>query len=125
MANAGVFGRRIWWWAAGYVAVLTAVCWSVNSARQWALAELGTPASTAEWKAWREDVRAEQGKPVAIQRRVPKSAEPPALVLARDYFAVVLVASIVFSTLLYWVLAWLIAGALASPTIVTSDRQAS
>ena len=125
MSKSGVFGRSIWWWLAGYVAAMTLVAWSVTAARTWALAELGTPESTAEWEEWREDVRADQGQPAPIQRRVPKSAEPPALVLTRDYFAVLMCGSVLFTSLVYWVLAWMIAGTLAAGSRATSDRRAS
>ena len=107
MAGSGVFGRSLGWWVAGYALLLAAAAWSVIAARRWALAELSTPASTAEWETWRDDVRAQQGRPMPIQRRVPKSAEPPALVLARDYFAGMMAAAAVFTTLIYWVMAWL------------------
>ena len=125
MAKSGVFGRSIWWWVASYVTAMALVVWSVMAARTWALAELGTPESTAEWEEWREDVRADQGQPAPIQRRVPKSAEPPALVLTRDYFAVVMGGSILFTSLVYWVLAWMISGTFAAGYRVTSDRRGS
>jgi hypothetical protein len=41
---------------------------------------------------------------------VPQSGEPPALVLMRDYFSVSLIGALVFSTALYWVIAWLVTG---------------
>jgi hypothetical protein len=92
------------------VALLVAVVWWLVSAREWARVELAKPESSAAWEAWRADVRENQDKPVPVQRRVPKSAEPPALVLTRDYFAVILSGAIVFSTLLYWVVAWFVMG---------------
>jgi hypothetical protein len=105
--------RRWWWlWGVGYVAVFVAVVWSVFRAREWARVELAKPESTAAWEAWREDVRANQDKPVPVQRRVPKSAEPPALVLTRDFFGVMLGGALLFSSLLYWVVAWLVMGML-------------
>ena len=45
-----------------------------------------------------------------VQRRVPKSAEPPALVLTRDHFGVILSGAVLFSSLLYWVVAWFVMG---------------
>ena len=105
--------RRGWWlWGAGYVVFLFAVVWWLFSARQWARVELAKPESTAAWEAWREDVRANQDKPAPVQRRVPKSVEPPALVLTRDYFGVILSGAILFSSLLYWVMAWFVMGML-------------
>ena len=86
--------------------------WSLFAARDWAQTQLTTPESTAAWEAWREDVRAEQDQPTPVQRRVPKSAEPPALVLTRDYFGVSLGGAVLFSSLLYWVIAWFVTGIL-------------
>ncbi len=106
------FGRWIWLWGAGYVALMIAVVWSIYAARDWARINLSTSESTAAWETWREDVRASQNHPSPVQRRVPKSAEPPALVLTRDYFAVSLGGAMFFSSLLYWVLAWFVTGIL-------------
>jgi hypothetical protein len=97
---------------AGYALLLAVVIWSLFSARNWTLVELATPRSREQWQAWREDVRQQQAQPGPVRRRVPKSTEPPALVLMRDYFAVSLTAAIVFATVLYWVVAWFIIGIL-------------
>jgi hypothetical protein len=48
---------------------------------------------------------------------VPKSTEPPALVLMRDYFIVSLVGAILFTTVLYWVIAWFVMGILRQVTV--------
>lgn len=82
--------------------------------RQKVIAELSTPQSIADWEMWREDVRHQQIDPGPVQRRVPKSAEPPALVLMRDYFGVSLVGATLFSSVLYWIVAWFVTGALKS-----------
>jgi hypothetical protein len=55
-------------------------------------------------------VRQQQKLPGPVQRRVPKSAEPPALVLMRDYFGVSMAGAILFSSVLYWVIAWFVSG---------------
>ena len=67
---------------------------------------------SADWQAWREDVRQQQTNPGPVKRRVPKSDEPPALVLMRDYFAVLMVGAVLFSSLLYWIMAWFVTGIL-------------
>jgi hypothetical protein len=99
------------------VLLLTLVTWSLLSARQWALAELAKPQSLRNWEAWRSDVRERQTQPGPVQRRVPKSMEPPALVLMRDYFEVSLAGALVFSSILFWVVAWFVTG------ILSSDRE--
>jgi hypothetical protein len=114
MGEPGRGGRWWWLWGAGYVALVAAIIWWLYSARTWALAELARPESTAAWETWREDVRANQDRPVPVQRRVPKSAEPPALVLTRDYFGVILTGALLFSSLLYWVMAWFVTGIFSS-----------
>jgi hypothetical protein len=99
---------------AGYGLLLGAIVWSVMAAHKWALAELASPESLREWEAWREDVRQQEQRAGPVRRRVPKSAEPPALVLMRDYFAVSLAGALLFMTLLYWVIAWFVYGILRS-----------
>jgi hypothetical protein len=91
-----------------------AVVWSLLAARQWALANLSTADAVSDWQTWRDDVKQEQAEPGPIARRVPKSDEPPGLVLMRDYFVVCLVGALVFTALLYWVLAWFVTGMLKS-----------
>lgn len=81
------------------------------SARRWALQELATPAAHRQWETWREDVR--QGRDpqgATVSRRTPGSAEPPALILLRDYFSVCLVGAIIFSSLLFSMTAWFLIG---------------
>jgi hypothetical protein len=98
------------WWMIGFAVLVVAVVAAMFETRDWALAQLSTPESVADWQAWREDVRQQQGQSGPVQRRVPKSSEPPALVIMRDHFAVSLFAAVLFSTLLYWVMAWFVMG---------------
>lgn len=64
------------------------------------IAELGTPEARADWEAWRQGVADRQGDGV-VQRRIPKSDEPPHLVLLRDYFPGVLGSLFLVATFLY------------------------
>jgi hypothetical protein len=117
-ANAQRSRRRLLFLGAGYVAMVIAIVWSLVSARHWTFAELATPQATEEWQQWREEARRRQ------DRRVPKSEEPPALVLMRDYFAVCLIGAIFFTSLLYWILAWLVIGMFATPSASASVQPA-
>ncbi len=88
-------------------------------ARSWALDELATPQARTQWQAWRQAVAEDnQAESAAVRRRVPQSTEPPALVLLRDYFAVILGGALFFGTLLFLVTVALFRGALrkASPS---------
>lgn len=83
-----------------YLVFTDVVVYGVFAARAWTLSHYGTPQAQADWNQWRTTAkRHASGGPV--QRRVPSSAEPPALVLMRDRFAVVLTAAIVFGSLVF------------------------
>jgi hypothetical protein len=97
---------RLVLWSAGYAAMLAAIGWSMVQARTWALDNLATTQSIEDWREWRDDAATMPG------RRVPTVAEPPGLVLMRDHFAVCVIGAIVFSSLLYWVIAWFMTGML-------------
>lgn len=98
----------------GYLALMVVVVWWLVSVRRSTLAELASAAARGNWQSWRDDVARQQARPGPVQRRVPKSVEPPALVLMRDYFGVSLAGAITFATVLYWVVAWFIAGIASS-----------
>jgi hypothetical protein len=106
--------RWRWFWIVGYTAMAGLIVWSMFASRERAIEQLSSPQSLAKWRAWREDVRQQQTQAVPVRRRVPKSSEPPALVLMRDYFAVSLLGAILFSTALYWVIAWFVSGVLSA-----------
>lgn len=103
------------WWSIGYAILLLVVVIAMLKSRDWALAQLSTPDSIADWRTWRNDVERQQTNPGPVQRRTPKSTEPPALVLMRDHFAVSMVGAIVFSSAFYWVFAWFVFGVMKSP----------
>jgi hypothetical protein len=56
------------------------------------LAELARPEVQAEWDAFRAAMREQSGREGPVQRKVPKSPEPPELVWLRDYFALAVTA---------------------------------
>jgi len=95
--------------------LVAAVGGAVFRLRENVLAVYGTPEAQVEWDTWREDATrlAEGAGPV--KRRAPTSAEPPALVLMRDHFAVCLGLAVVLSTVLFGTLMLFIRGALNTP----------
>jgi hypothetical protein len=100
------------WWIAGYCVLVAAILFAMVSVRNRVLQSAAANGSVGNWQAWREDVARQQSSPGPVQRRIPESSEPPALVLMRDHFAVSLAGALIFSTALYWVLAWFISGTL-------------
>lgn len=64
--------------------------------RETRLAQLEKPAAQADWDGFREAMRRESGRDGPVQRKVPKSAEPPELVWLRDFPALAVTAWIAF-----------------------------
>jgi hypothetical protein len=56
------------------------------------LAELSRPEVQAEWDTFRAAMREQSGRAGPVQRKVPKSPEPPELVWLRDYFGLAVTA---------------------------------
>ena len=64
------------------------------------LATLTDPAVQADWDAFRADMQRQSGPVGPVQRKVPKSPEPPELVWLRDYPALAVAAWVVFGGVL-------------------------
>jgi hypothetical protein len=106
--------RRVLGWALAvvYLVMLVGIVVSMFQLREVTLETMGTPEARAEWEAWRQ-AAPNQRKDQPVERRPPKSDEPPALVLMRDHFPVMLGGAVVFSSLLYGALAFALRGAIA------------
>lgn len=96
---------------AGWIVMLGVVIAGMFLVREQTLATMNTPEAQAEWDAWRE-AEVNQRADLPVKRRPPKSPQPPALVLMRDHFPVLLGAAVVFGSLLYAALAFAVSGAL-------------
>ena len=94
----------------GYLLFLGAIVGGMMFARATMVPELSTSQSQADWQAWRSEAAQQDGRHGPVQRAVPKSSEPPLLVLLRDYFAACVVGLLVPASALYAVIAWMICG---------------
>jgi hypothetical protein len=100
---------------AGYAVVMAALVASLFMARNLAMSRFDSPAAQGDWQQWRDAVSEKEQADDPVRRVVPKSDEPPSLVLLRDYFATCLVTAVVLSTALYWTMVLLIRGAIYGP----------
>lgn len=80
--------------------------------REGRLAELTAPAIQADWDGFRAAMQRESGRTGPVQRKVPKSAEPPELVWLRDYPALAVTAWVTFVGILGGFIALLTLGML-------------
>ena len=101
------------WSILGYVLVVIGIIGGLYAAQRWASRELGTENAQAEWDQWRDTVR-QLPEDNTVKRKVPKSDEPPALKLMRDYFGVSLAMCLILGSVLYGTLLIAIKGVFAS-----------
>jgi hypothetical protein len=109
----GLQVRAILPWALAYVVILTVVLERTFYARRAALAVYGSREAQEEWDTWRDDAKAMAEAAGPVKRRIPKSAEPPALVLMRDYFSICLSLAVVLSTVLFGTFMFFVRGAMS------------
>ncbi len=69
-----------------------------------------SPLAQQQWDEWRRAMSDQQAQPGPVLRRPVRSAEPPALVLMRDYFGVCLAMTLVLSGVLIAVLLMFLRG---------------
>ena len=96
----------------GWLLLIGAVTTAFSFARNAALSTFGTAEVQGQWDTWREEAREQAGGKGPVKRSIPKSAEPPALVLMRDYFTVSQTAALILSSSVYVSFAWFLRGAM-------------
>lgn len=84
-----------------YLAGVVGIVLGLSHVRARAIEELSTPEEQAHWQKWKAEAARQDGKAGPVARRPPKSDEPPTLVLLRDHYAVMLVASLTFYSFLF------------------------
>jgi hypothetical protein len=97
-----------------YVLTMIALVLGLFRARQWVAGTYSDNAARSEWQSFRDDVVRQSTDNAPVRRRVPQSAEPPALVLMRDYFVVCLAISLVLSTALFATMTLFVGGVVVS-----------
>lgn len=74
------------------------------------LEQLERPEAQTEWDAFRRDMGRQTGRAGPVQRKMPKSVEPPARVWLRDYFPLAVMAWVLFVGVLGGFFCLLVAG---------------
>jgi hypothetical protein len=112
-------------WLLAYITVMAFVCGGMAYGRWQAFRIYGTDEARMDWAWWRMGVAVEQNlePDVSVERKVPQSKEPPALVLMRDHFAVCLVGALLLSSVLFATFMVFIRGALTSSAAPIPDSR--
>ncbi len=92
--------------------------------REGRLAALAAPGVQADWDDFRAAMRRESGRDGPVQRKVPKSQEPPELVWLRDYFGLAVVAWVILAGVLGGFLVFVVVGAAGSRRLLPENQAA-
>jgi hypothetical protein len=95
---------------AGWISALAVPPVLLLRARQAWLERLDRPEEQTRWDEFRRDMVRQTGREGPVQRKVPKSAEPPARVWLRDHASLAVTAWILFVGVLGGVFSLLVAG---------------
>lgn len=104
-----------------YVLLVASGLIGMHQLRTWALQTYDTSNARRDWTQWQDETERQSQGEGPVERRKAKSNEPPALVLARDYYLTLAVMFVLFGTILFAAIALLIRGALTSPGRVRDD----
>ena len=102
-------------WLVGFAVWMGCLVGLLFAARPVLIESFGTVAAQRDWNEFVEAARRQSEGEGPVQRRVPRSPQPPALVLMRDYFAICVAAAVLFGSVLFLVMMLLIRGIFARP----------
>lgn len=108
-----------------YAALLCTLVTLLLVARQRALTTDGSVTSQKNWQDWRDEAQRQRDGDGPVSRRVPKSSEPPSLVLLRDHFATSLAIVLVLSSALFFTIAIMVRGVFFGPSFQPDLAQGS
>ncbi len=88
-----------WLWLLAYLVMLFAIGTLVVQERN-RLLSADRDQQKQDWQAWRSAAAKQDGRSGPVQRIVPKSAEPPMVVMMRDKFPIIFGAAMFFPALI-------------------------
>lgn len=109
-------GGATWLFLVGFALFLTLPPLALYSVRDGWLAILEEEAAQEDWEAFRRDMREQSDRDGPVQRKVPKSAEPPLRVWLRDLMPLAVAAWMVLGGALAAFVGFLVLGSFHSPS---------
>ena len=99
-------------WLAGYLVTMAAILYGMISLRNKQLDQNNTATTQADWQQWRNEAARQSTGKGPVQRRVPKTINPPIMVLFSDHFSVIVIFSLLFGSAFYFMLYFFVHGTL-------------
>jgi hypothetical protein len=98
-----------------YLLLMAGLTLGIFRARSWASSVYWNEQAQSQWDEYRDDVAEQSERRAPVQRRIPRSVEPPALVLLRDHFGTCLTISLVLTSALYACFMFFLGGVILGP----------
>lgn len=95
-----------------YFGLITVIVVAFSRAANWAETNYQSEEAFEDWEEWRAEAKEQSQGKGPVKRRIPKSAAPPALILAKEHYYSFLTITIVLSTALYATFAFFVRGVL-------------
>ncbi len=99
-------------WLAGYLITMAAILYGMISLRNMQLDQNNSATTQADWQQWRNEAARQSTGKGPVQRRVPKTLDPPIMVLFSDHFSVIVIFSLLFGSAFYFMLYFFVHGTL-------------
>ena len=99
-------------WFVGYLITMAAIVYGMISLRNKQLDGNHSASTQADWQEWRHEAERQSTGKGPVQRRVPKTLDPPIIILFSGNFAVILIFSLLFGSAFYFILYFFVHGTL-------------
>ena len=102
----------IWLWLAGWLLLLALLTAGLVVTQRRVVESLDRPEAKAQWQLWKQEAERQTKLGAGpVQRKAPRTNEPPALILMRDHFTAVWGCAALLASCLYAFLATALRGA--------------
>ncbi len=85
----------------GYALWLALIVGLLLRARTWATAEANKPAAQQAWDGWKDEVQRQNQEQGSVVRKIPRSDQPPAVILLNQRFGGVLTSCLIVGSFFY------------------------
>ncbi len=104
-------------WFVIYLLAMSGIVFGLDYARRQAIAQFDSPEALGQWQEFRDEMKKVAEDPTAsVDRRMPKSEEPPTLRLLRDYFGTCVLLGLLLCSALFATFMFMLRGVVGGPT---------
>jgi Na+/H+-dicarboxylate symporter len=111
-------------WFVGYLITMAAILCGMIALRNKQLDGNHSASTQADWQQWRHEVERQSTGKGPVQRSIPKSLDPPIMILFSENFAVILIFSLLFGSAFYFIFYFFVRATLSRQAEIDRDGEA-